>query len=49
MTDTLRVESLVKVYRKKRVVDDVSCPSAEEKLLGRLAPTERGRPPLFIW
>lgn len=47
MTDTLRVESLVKVYRKKRVVDDVSLFVSRGEVVGLLGPNGAGKTTTF--
>ncbi len=47
MTDVLKVESLVKVYRKKRVVDDVSLFVRQGEVVGLLGPNGAGKTTTF--
>jgi lipopolysaccharide export system ATP-binding protein len=47
VTDELRVESLVKIYRKKRVVDDVSLCVRQGEVVGLLGPNGAGKTTTF--
>ncbi len=47
MTNELRVESLVKIYHKKRVVDDVSLYVRPGEVVGLLGPNGAGKTTTF--